>query len=208
MPYAVRVANLPEPADPRHLCVSNADREHIAARLQRASAEGRLDLDELDQRLKAAYAARTFAELEPLTSDLPATAATGHEVQPVAGAARPTSRWGVALLGGFTRKGTWVVPRVFRSVTILGGGKIDLRHARLAEGEVTIRVFAFMGGVEIIVPPETHLRVNGIAIMGGWEQPDDDLDEDESVASGPRVTVTGFAIMGGAEVKRRPRRAK
>jgi hypothetical protein len=195
------VAHLPEPTDTRHLRVSNADRERLASQLQHASAEGRLDLDELDQRLKAAYAARTFGELEELTSDLPAVP---EQADPHAGRLRPTSRWAVALLGGFTRKGAWVVPRRFLTIAVIGGGKIDLRHARFAGNEVKIRIFAFLGGVEIVVSPETHLSVNGVAILGGWDQP----SEGAATPGGPRVTVTGLAIMGGVGVKRQRREAK
>lgn len=47
------------------------DREQIAEQLRAAHAEGRLDLAEYDQRLQQAWAARTYAELEALTADLP-----------------------------------------------------------------------------------------------------------------------------------------
>ena len=39
--------------------------------LREAAGEGRIGLDELDERLAAVYAARTYADLEPLTRDLP-----------------------------------------------------------------------------------------------------------------------------------------
>jgi len=44
-------------------------------RLRAAAADGRLDPDELDERLGRAYAARTLGELAPLTADLPAAPA-------------------------------------------------------------------------------------------------------------------------------------
>jgi hypothetical protein len=53
------------------LRVSDADRERTAERLRVASAEGRLTAEELEERLERAFGARTEAELEPLTSDLP-----------------------------------------------------------------------------------------------------------------------------------------
>jgi uncharacterized protein DUF1707/2TM domain-containing protein len=53
------------------LRASDADRERTAERLRLASAEGRLTADELEERLERAFGARTGAELEPLTSDLP-----------------------------------------------------------------------------------------------------------------------------------------
>jgi hypothetical protein len=54
------------------LRASDSDREQIAERLREATAEGRLGTEELEQRLGAALSARTYGELEPLVSDLPA----------------------------------------------------------------------------------------------------------------------------------------
>ncbi len=54
--------------------VADADRERVAARLREALEEGRLTLHELDERLQAAYLARTYADLERLVADLPAAA--------------------------------------------------------------------------------------------------------------------------------------
>jgi Domain of unknown function (DUF1707) len=52
---------------------ANADRERVVAQLNDAFTEGRLDVGELDERVAAAYAAKTLGELVPLTADLPAT---------------------------------------------------------------------------------------------------------------------------------------
>jgi hypothetical protein len=51
----------------------NADRERVVAQLNGAFAEGRLDVRELDERVTAAYAAKTLGELAPLTADLPSS---------------------------------------------------------------------------------------------------------------------------------------
>ncbi|MFF5217126.1 DUF1707 domain-containing protein [Micromonospora sp. NPDC000442] len=61
---------------------ADADRQAIADRLRVALDEGRLDLHEYDDRLQRAYAARTYAELDALVGDLPASG----------GAVLPTSR--------------------------------------------------------------------------------------------------------------------
>ncbi|MET8232607.1 DUF1707 domain-containing protein [Micromonospora sp. NPDC005298] len=50
---------------------ADADREAVADRLRVALGEGRLDLHEYDERLQRAYAARTYAELDALLTDLP-----------------------------------------------------------------------------------------------------------------------------------------
>lgn len=57
------------------LRASDADRDQVAEHLRRAAAEGRLRTDELEQRLGAAFSARTYGELEPLVADLPHSAA-------------------------------------------------------------------------------------------------------------------------------------
>jgi hypothetical protein len=52
------------------LRASDADREAAAERLRQACLEGRLDSDELDQRLGEAYSARWTADLQRLTADV------------------------------------------------------------------------------------------------------------------------------------------
>jgi hypothetical protein len=50
---------------------SDADREAVADRLRQASVEGRLEPHELEERLAAAFRARTYGDLDPLLRDLP-----------------------------------------------------------------------------------------------------------------------------------------
>ena len=50
---------------------SDAEREAVAERIRAAGGDGRLDHDELEERLEAAYSARTVGELATLTEDLP-----------------------------------------------------------------------------------------------------------------------------------------
>lgn len=53
------------------LRASDSDRDRVAERLREATAEGRLRTDELEDRLGAAFSARTYGELDPLVADLP-----------------------------------------------------------------------------------------------------------------------------------------
>ena len=61
--------------DAPDLRASDADRERVADLLRHHAGEGRLDPEELDERLSRAYTAKTGAELAVLTRDLPS--ATG-----------------------------------------------------------------------------------------------------------------------------------
>jgi hypothetical protein len=51
--------------------VSDAERQAVVRRLERAMRDGRLTVHEFDERTTAAYAARTRGELDDLTEDLP-----------------------------------------------------------------------------------------------------------------------------------------
>ncbi|GIE46788.1 hypothetical protein Ani05nite_03220 [Amorphoplanes nipponensis] len=59
------------PSGPPRLRTSDAEREHVAAMLRAAMTEGRLTLEEGEERLTQVYAARFRDELAPLTADLP-----------------------------------------------------------------------------------------------------------------------------------------
>ncbi|MBB2945400.1 hypothetical protein FB565_005133 [Actinoplanes lutulentus] len=52
---------------------SDADRQQVADQLKAALDEGRLDLNEYDDRIQKAYGARTYGDLDGLLDDLPGT---------------------------------------------------------------------------------------------------------------------------------------
>lgn len=60
---------------PHDVLASDPERERVAEALRGHAAAGRLDPDELDERLGIAYAARLRADLLPVLADLPAPAA-------------------------------------------------------------------------------------------------------------------------------------
>jgi hypothetical protein len=192
--------------DPAQLRVSDQDRHQVAEVLREAAGEGRIDLEELDQRLEATYSARTYADLVPITLDLPSAVETHLPTR--AGAAAPSpavpgpaEERHVAILGGLERKGIWVVPQHLTVFAFLGGADLDLRQAQFAAREVTITVNTIMGGADIKVDPHTHVILEGTGIMGGYSGPSErtpaELDENS-----PVVRIRGFAIMGGVSVSR------
>ncbi|MFI1762105.1 DUF1707 domain-containing protein [Streptomyces sp. NPDC020800] len=199
------------------LRASDADREQVAEVLRDALAEGRLDMGEFEERLEAAYKARTYAELAPITRDLPASGAVAPP--PVSFTKEPVDSGGwagrivggqesataVAVMSGFERKGRWTVPRRFNCFAFWGGGELDLREADFADREVEISCVAIMGGVQVIVPPGVEVVVRGIGVMGGFEHPRDDERPDPGA---PRVVISGFAFWGGVGVERKVTRAE
>jgi hypothetical protein len=205
------------PTDPRDLRCSDADRDLVAEALRLAAGDGRLTLDELDERLDAAYAARTYRELEPVLADLPgaripgprgtslpvplastspAVAPAGQGLARVGGAA--TSDSAVAIFAETKRTGVWVVPEQFASVAVFGSVELDLREARLAAPQVVIQANAVMGSVVVYVPDDVTVSCGGNGVMGEYSGP-----HEAATPSAPHVTVTGIALMGSVEVKRK-----
>jgi len=52
---------------------SSAEREQVSARLHEAAGEGRLSMDDVEERLALVYSARYQHDLDAITADLPAT---------------------------------------------------------------------------------------------------------------------------------------
>ena len=193
--------------DRSRLRISDADRHQVAELLREAAGEGRLDIDELDERLEAAYSAKTYADLVPLTADLPVNApqhppATGPRVDvPGVPAVRYDSS--IAIMGGTSRKGLWEVGSSHTAFALMGGVDIDLRQARFTTRETVIRAYAIWSGIDIYVNAHTRVIVDGVAIMGGFDQGRDRV-QPELGPDSPLVRVTGFALMAGVTVQRRP----
>jgi hypothetical protein len=169
-------------------------------------------LQELEERLDAVYAAKTFADLEPVTRDLPVQAS--HAVALPMSTPAPSNRIGgtggpsqsIAIMSGVDRKGPWTVPAHHNVVAVMGGVELDLTQARFSSESTTIQIFAFWGGVEIRVPDDIHVQVDGFGFMGAFE----DKTLGTAAEGRPVVRITGFAMMAGVEVKppKRPKLGK
>ena len=189
------------------LRISDADRHQVSELLRQAAGEGRLDLEELDERLEAAYAAKTYGDLVPLTADLP----PGLQQARATPAPQPTGPQllttrhdtSFAVMSGCTRRGAWEIGPEHTAVSLMGGVDLDLREATFTARETVIRAYTIMGGIDVRVNATTRVVVDGIGIMGGFEQSRDRVEADLGPDS-PVVRVTGFALMGGVTVSRRP----
>jgi hypothetical protein len=181
---------------------SDAEREAVVARLRDAAGEGRLTVEELAERIDAAYAAMTRAELEPLTADLPDSSLPSAVASaPLGGPpARTTSSFVLGILGGGDRRGRWRVPARMTVVNVMGGADLDLREAVIDAPEVEITVWSLMGGSDVIVPEGVHVELEGFALLGGNRLR---LEGPPPGPGAPVVRVRAWSLMGGTDVKTR-----
>jgi Domain of unknown function (DUF1707)/Cell wall-active antibiotics response 4TMS YvqF len=186
-------------AEPPDVRASDADRDRVAEVLRDAAGEGRITVDELDERIDRAFAARTHGELAELTADLPQSA---HGAATPALPVRPGDggrRWLVSIMGGHDKRGHWRIGRQLTNVNIMGGSDLDLNDAELSAPETTIHVISIMGGATVRVPDGLDVRVSEFAFMGGN---DVHLGERPPAPGGPVVHLKLFSLMGGSDVKR------
>ena len=181
------------------LRASDEDRERTAETLRRAAGEGRLTMDELEERLHTTYEARTHRELQGLTRDVMAP----HEVR--ATRRVPVRRgeggahWLISVMSGRDRKGRWRVGRRCNVINIMGGSDLDLNDAELADDYVELTIFSLMGGADVRVPEGQNVEVSEFAFMGGNSVR---LGDELPDPGGPVLRLRLLSIMGGTDVKR------
>jgi hypothetical protein len=184
------------------LRVSDAERDETLRILGEHASVGRLTLDELEERSSRALAAKTRGELATLTGDLPQEAGQGR---PAPSLARKPVRWMVAIMSGSHRRGRFRAVGSINAISIMGGDEIDLREAEIEGGELTINLFAFMGGATIYIPDSVELEVGGFSLMGG----NTEIGAERPARPGaPVIQLRAWNLMGGATIYRVPPQAR
>lgn len=86
------------------------------------------------------------------------------------------------------------------ATAIMGGVEIDLRQAALAGNRAYLDTFTWWGGVDVYVPEGWEVVFQGVPIIGGF----DDKTRQVLGEDPPQLIITGYAIMGGVEVRNAP----
>lgn len=119
--------------------------------------------------------------------------------RPPSQVADPSKQLDVSAFLGYVQRA--VSAKDFRggnATAVMGGCEIDFSEASIADGEAVINIFAFWGGIEMKVPEDWTVESRGVAVLGAFEDtsrcrcPDEDRK---------KLIVTGFALMGGVEIK-------
>jgi hypothetical protein len=99
------------------------------------------------------------------------------------------------ILGAFNRRCPSQKFRGGDLTAIMGGGKLDLRDARIEEKEAVLNIFTLMGGLEIQVPAGWIVEPRFTPILGGYQDRTTRVSE-----STQRLVINGTALMGGVTV--------
>jgi Domain of unknown function (DUF1707) len=174
---------------------SDRERDQVVEILRTAVGDGRLTVDELDERLDAALSARTVGELARLTVDLPPQ-----------GSARARDLVKIdQRFGDVTRAGRWVVPRRMEIRLRFGEAKLDFTEAVITHATLDIEVDLRIGGdLTLVTRPGVVVDIDDLERTSG--------DIKIRPASGDPDTPTVLLVRlsgrsrGGDIVARPPRR--
>ncbi|MFH9006357.1 DUF1707 domain-containing protein [Streptomyces afghaniensis] len=173
---------------------SHADRDRTVDVLRVAAGDGRLTLEELEERLEAALSARTVGELAVLIADLPEVAGgAGVETQEVVR---------IEQEGSSTRRGDgWVVPRRLEIRSAWGEVTLDLTDAVITQDTLHIDLDMRAGALKLLTRPGVVVDTGALVTNYSQIKP-------RGAADAPvvlRVRITG-EINYGQIVVRPPRR--
>jgi hypothetical protein len=178
---------------PVELRVGDRERAAVDAQLQAAVGDGVLTLAEYDERAARLWEARTVADLARLVHDLPSSRSTGVSPAPAPVVAAPARR-SYAVMSGDEVSGPFAAGEPVEAYAVMGGACIDLRREDLP-ADMHLKVVAFMGGVEVLVPRGATVHLSGLAFMGGR-----DCTVDPPVPGAPVIRLEAWAFMGGVVV--------
>jgi hypothetical protein len=203
-------ASVPEPLNVGpiaggNLRASDADRDQVANLLSTAYAEGRLTMEEHEERVGQLMAARTFDELIPITRDLVVIGTPSPLATP-----QPSNRFTIdtagqspepdkmiAIFGGVTRTGRWRVRKHTQALALFGGIDLDLRDAIFEAPVVEISGFWCFGGLDIKVTEGIEVRDQTSGIFGGT----DVSNIGDPAPGAPTLVIKGVSLFGGVSVR-------
>lgn len=185
------MSDSPDRSLPAHRA-ADADREATARLLRDAAGEGRLELGELETRLEAVYSAKTLAELQAISADLPQSNTS------------PTAPLNLRTRSGsIVRRGYWRVPAQITTECTSGSIKLDFTEAECSHREVKVEVTAKSGSVVLIVPKGWAVDLNQATATSGTIK---NKVNERPQPSAPVLRVSG-SVLSGSVKARYPRRS-
>ena len=182
------------------LRASHEDRDRIVELLRVSAGDGRLSLDELDERVEAALTARTYGELEGLVADLTATPGTA------AGAptAKPKEMVRIECHSGSAKRdGRWAVPQRMEVRVHSGSVTLDFTDAQVSWPTLQIDAEVHSGTLTLITKPGIVLDTDDVAVRSGAIKVKAPWGDD--VPATLRIDVAGK--IGSGSITARPPRA-
>jgi len=168
--------------------ISDDDRNAVIDRVQDAAGRGFLTIEELESRIELATAAKTRAELEPLTADLPAPGSAIASAPALVG----------ATLSKTQRQGYWEVPASVQVHVTLGKVVLDFTQAKFTAPTVEVQVSGTLASIDVVVPAGMRVDISGLATPLGKSG----VSGGSAGDAGPLVRIVGTLTLGTLKARR------
>ncbi|MEU8380368.1 DUF1707 domain-containing protein [Streptosporangium sp. NPDC048865] len=175
------------------LRASHADRDVVIEQLRVAAGEGRLTLEELEERIEQTQVARTYDDLRALTADLPRDTSALVAPGGVGEVLELRTKH-----GHVQRKDYWVVPAHIVASCTSGSVKIDFTAAVCSHREVLLDVTCGMGSILVIVPRGWTVWIDSLTTSIGTVT---NKATDPGRPDAPVLRVIGKVGMGNLKIK-------
>ena len=176
--------------------MSDADRERVAERLRVAHSEGRLTLEEFDQRITGVYAARTFGEVDQYVADLPGS--RPFSAVPERAELRTTA-------STLKRRGRWVVPRHLVVTAKAGTVKLDFTEAVISHPVIYVHLDVYAGSTILVLPPGTTVDIDNVELVAGSSRVHGGVTASSFAGDGLHVVLRGKQRAGTLVTRTRRR---
>jgi hypothetical protein len=186
------------------------EKEHVVQALCAHYAHDHLSTGELEARFERVYQSADAAALRTVLEGLPAIRGGVVAPQPLyelappsTSPAKPQKRL-LAVFSGIERTGSWSPGDQLQGTAVFGSLELDLREAEIPAGGIDMHFSAYLGSVEVILPPGIGADVDCGALLGSV------VDKTHAGTPGaPRVRITGDTVMGSIEVRTKlPKKAR
>jgi len=145
-----------------HLRATHDDRNRVVELLRVAAGDGRLTLEELDERVGAALTARTYGELAALVSDMPGAPASPAGASEV----KPKDEVRIDCHSASTRRdGPWMVPRRMEVQVTGGSVTLDFTQAVTWWPSLQLDVAVRAGGLRLVTKPGILVSTDDLAVQ-------------------------------------------
>jgi hypothetical protein len=154
-----------------------------------AAGDGRISLDELEERLEGAHHAKTYAELDALIEDLPQDRQGALQARPLVLETRS---------GSIKHVGQWTVPAQIIAKVTMGSITIDFTEAVCRHREVLLEATCGSGNITVILPRGWTAVADGVVTgMGNVNN----KATGPAAADSPTLRIVGKVGMGNIKIK-------
>jgi hypothetical protein len=171
---------------------SDDDRNRTVLALREHLAAGRLTLEEFTERMTAALAATTTADLDGPLRQLPA---------PTTQSRRGRTRFLLSLFSTVRREGRLRLGRRVFCFAAFGNIDLDLREATLERDVLSIVAIGLFATMDVYVPEGIEADIGGVVVFGHRNAHGNDVPP---VTGSPLVRFNIFGLFAGVDLWRAP----